>query len=235
MTIFTPRPQWIVDLINELAGGAAASGSVTASGLTMATDRLLGRDTSGTGAVEEITIGGGLSLSGGALSASSSGGILSGTSFPVSPASGDRFYRTDRKIQYVYDGTRWLSDQIIFIQITGQERLISQTASTVGEEARAPNPYSGVYDLFLETAVFTGFVGGTGSWTIGLHSKTGSSAKVSIANSGAFTSANTSDTVQVAVNAVQASTIDEFNIAYTENSGAVGFYGMCTLICRLVG
>jgi hypothetical protein len=34
--------------------GAAASGAVTASGLTMATDRLLGRDTASTGAVEEI-------------------------------------------------------------------------------------------------------------------------------------------------------------------------------------
>jgi hypothetical protein len=35
--------------------GAAASGAATASGLTMAADRLLGRATAGTGAVEEIT------------------------------------------------------------------------------------------------------------------------------------------------------------------------------------
>jgi len=51
--------------------GTAASGAVTGSGLTMATARLLGRTTAGTGAVEEITVGSGLSLTGGALTARS--------------------------------------------------------------------------------------------------------------------------------------------------------------------
>jgi hypothetical protein len=49
--------------------GAAASGSITSSGLTQATARLLGRTTASTGAVEEIQIGSGLSLSAGELSA----------------------------------------------------------------------------------------------------------------------------------------------------------------------
>jgi hypothetical protein len=48
--------------------GAAASGSITASGLTQATARILGRTSSSTGAVEEIQIGSGLSLSAGELS-----------------------------------------------------------------------------------------------------------------------------------------------------------------------
>jgi hypothetical protein len=47
----------------------AASGSITSSGLTQATARILGRTTASTGAVEEITIGSGLSLSAGELSA----------------------------------------------------------------------------------------------------------------------------------------------------------------------
>ena len=46
---------------------AAASGPVTGSGLTMATARLLGRSTADTGAVEEISVGTGLSLTGGTL------------------------------------------------------------------------------------------------------------------------------------------------------------------------
>lgn len=54
--------------------GAAASGAVTGSGLTMATARLLGRSTASSGAVEEITVGSGLSLSGGTLSATGGGG-----------------------------------------------------------------------------------------------------------------------------------------------------------------
>lgn len=52
--------------------GKAANGDVTASGLTMATARLLGRSTAATGAIEEIAVGSGLALSGGVLTASGS-------------------------------------------------------------------------------------------------------------------------------------------------------------------
>jgi hypothetical protein len=53
--------------------GAAASGSITSSGLTQATARILGRTTASTGAIEEIQIGSGLSLSAGELSATGGG------------------------------------------------------------------------------------------------------------------------------------------------------------------
>ena len=46
---------------------AAGSGAVTASGLTMNTARLLGRTGAGVGNVEEMAVGAGLSLAGGAL------------------------------------------------------------------------------------------------------------------------------------------------------------------------
>ena len=44
--------------------GAAASGAVTGSGITIATDRLAGRDTASTGALEEISVTGGLEFTG---------------------------------------------------------------------------------------------------------------------------------------------------------------------------
>jgi hypothetical protein len=49
-------------------GAAGGGGLIATSGLTMATDRILGRTTASTGAVEEITVGSGLSLSAGVLS-----------------------------------------------------------------------------------------------------------------------------------------------------------------------
>jgi hypothetical protein len=52
----------------------ALLGAIGSSGLTMNTARLLGRTTASSGAVEEITIGSGLSLSGGELSATGGGG-----------------------------------------------------------------------------------------------------------------------------------------------------------------
>lgn len=54
-----------------------AAGAITSSGLTQATARLLGRTTASTGAIEEITVGSGLSLSAGSLTATGgSGGAL---------------------------------------------------------------------------------------------------------------------------------------------------------------
>lgn len=52
-----------------------AAGAITSSGLTMATARLLGRTTGSTGAVEEITVGSGLSLSAGSLTATGGSGL----------------------------------------------------------------------------------------------------------------------------------------------------------------
>lgn len=54
--------------------GKANTGAIGSSGLTMATARLLGRSTAGSGAPEEVTLGANLTLSGGILSASVTGG-----------------------------------------------------------------------------------------------------------------------------------------------------------------
>ena len=68
--------------------GAGGSGSITGSGYTQATARLLGRTTASTGAIEEITVGSGLTLAAGSLTASASGvGLLAVTSYgPTSVA-----------------------------------------------------------------------------------------------------------------------------------------------------
>lgn len=51
------------------------AGAATSSGITMATDRLLGRTTASSGAIEEITVGSGLSLSAGSLTATGGSGV----------------------------------------------------------------------------------------------------------------------------------------------------------------
>jgi hypothetical protein len=53
--------------------GSTVTGAFTAAGLTMATARLLGRITAGSGAAEEITVGTGLSLSGNTLASTATG------------------------------------------------------------------------------------------------------------------------------------------------------------------
>ncbi len=51
------------------SGTLVAGGAVTTSGLTQTTARILGRTTASTGAIEEITVGSGLSLAAGTLTA----------------------------------------------------------------------------------------------------------------------------------------------------------------------
>jgi hypothetical protein len=55
-----------IDLDGQLA---------TAIGASVSTERLLGRSSAGTGAIEEISIGTGLSLSSGTLSATGGGSV----------------------------------------------------------------------------------------------------------------------------------------------------------------
>jgi hypothetical protein len=71
--------------------GAAASGAIGSSGLTMATARLLGRSTAGTGALEEITLGTNLSFSGTTLNAAGGGGSPGGSDTQVQFNDGGAF------------------------------------------------------------------------------------------------------------------------------------------------
>ena len=43
---------------------------------------------------------------------SATGIVPRGTTFPISPTTDDRYYRTDRNLEYYYDGTRWLTVQL---------------------------------------------------------------------------------------------------------------------------
>lgn len=72
--------------------GTAPSGSITASGYTQTTARLLGRTTASTGAIEEITVGSGLSLSAGSLTATGSSSVPGWMSWFVGTTDANNFY-----------------------------------------------------------------------------------------------------------------------------------------------
>ena len=90
----------------------AIKGAITGSGLTMSTARLLGRSTASSGAIEEITLGSGLTLTAGTLSATGGGG---GSGDVVGPASS-----VDSR-PALFDGT------------TG--KLLKQGSATLGDAA----------------------------------------------------------------------------------------------------
>jgi hypothetical protein len=209
--------------------GAAASGAVTASGITMATTRLLGRTTAATGAIEELTVGAGLSLASGTLK------MASGTSFPGSPAAGDRFTRTDRNIDYFYDGTRWLSTQLHTLPLGTSDNLLPRAAT--GTMGRVGNPWAAMsYSIYVERVVVWWFLtGATATWTITV---TGEKALSSTAVGSAFSLTGTYNTHMQTTQTpgtVFDATYLSFDWLATLSSGAGNFYGMPTLIFRLVG
>ena len=65
-----------------------SAGSITTSGLTQNTNKLLGRSTAGAGAIEEISLGTGLAFSGSTLNATTVGGITALTGDVTASGSG---------------------------------------------------------------------------------------------------------------------------------------------------
>jgi hypothetical protein len=74
--------------------------------------------------------------------------VASGNSFPGSPNLYDRFYRTDRGIDYYYDGARWLSMPLLPLGINGVGGTVSPRFNITGL-----NPVFNS-SIYLETATF---------------------------------------------------------------------------------
>lgn len=91
-----------------------APGAFTTSGLTMATAQLLGRTTAGTGAAQEISVGAGLTLSGGTL-------VNSGATSPIGGA--------DTQVQFNDGGVFAGNSNITFNKTTNQFSFAAGSAS----------------------------------------------------------------------------------------------------------
>lgn len=72
-----------------------------------------------------------------------------GTAFPTSPYTGEIFRRTDRNIEYSYDGTRWLSTQLHSIVVPVSDATMPTTVTTAYKQ-RVGNPFTADHDLWVE-------------------------------------------------------------------------------------
>ena len=114
----------------------------------------------------------------GGWSMKGSGAVVgpSGTSFPSSPATNQRFFRTDIQggLWFFYDGTRWLSEKV-FDVFLGSGAAATTYAATTANVAWAPISLHGGSDAWLIEAQWFPFVnsGGTAlgashKWTMAL-------------------------------------------------------------------
>lgn len=95
--------------------------------------------------------------------------LNSGTSFPGSPASGDRYWRSDRKLEYVYDGTQWLSTHVY-----EANHHVTTAGITTSETPILLPLYGGGSAIYLEDFRWIYRVNtthsGTQYWAVELHS-----------------------------------------------------------------
>jgi hypothetical protein len=172
-------------------------------------------------------------------------GTGSGASFPASPATYQRYFRTDRGLEYYYDGTRWLTTQIWFVPI---EYKPSATITTNSLTATSNGVMQGVHpdassDLYVTTIVTnlfaTGAHSGTNYWTINYKTRD-NALTVTHTYSGdtkLATTASRNFPVTVAVNAVVTRADFYDAVADFVMTGTPGnvFFEPAVMNCRLVG
>lgn len=92
---------------------------------------------------------------------------IGGASFPVSPATGGVFWRTDLHMEFYYDGTRWLSttlyDRAPELWVGAGGSNISATTAGYRRGAAPPTQFVGGSDIWIERFISDFYVvtGGT--------------------------------------------------------------------------
>lgn len=156
--------------------------------------------------------------------------LAAGTSFPGTPATGDHFYRSDRNIQYFYDGTRWLSAQLMSIAI-GE----GVSTATTGTQYHAV-PWTGVYDIYLDSFSYTSFRTAAGEWDITVNWVSASNVSTALGTvDGNGTPTSTWLAGTVAIGSVLSSSARSLSMVRTNVSGAASFFATVEIFYRLVG
>lgn len=177
---------------------------------------------------------GGLSASLAAQVRKAALGVTQGTSFPSSPSVNDKFYRTDRNVQYYFDGARWLSTDLmnlVFVPDVANPKTATFTS-------RAPNPHFGVHSIYVVQFVQTAYVSATTAanyFVSQLASKLGAaSTNIGTALSTQNVTINTHTAQSTAPNVVVASTEAVFEVTATETGTCTAFLAH-SLNYRIIG
>jgi hypothetical protein len=159
-------------------------------------------------------------------------GYDEGTSFPGSPSTSDKFYRTDLNLLFYYDGTRWLTTDLFSLSMSDIAPTTQLSANAI--VSLGPVPFLGTYSLWLDHVDFgiehvAGTYDGSNHWNLALNYYTSASSRVAIvAGSDAAVAASTVATVPVAVGAVlnAAACVLEYLPSKTGSPGNLLAYGL---------
>lgn len=170
-----------------------------------------------------------------------SGIVDTGTAFPASPATNARFFRSDRGIEYYYDGTRWLSVQVFTDALPQGDVGVLPYSVTAAVAERISCPYAGTHDLWLVELQSSFFVNG-GTALSGSHkwvsvlTKTAGAVPTAIATQNIDSGASSTWRVAVvSIGALLGTTHSNFHISHTKTGTPGDLYSLLRIVYRLVG
>lgn len=164
----------------------------------------------------------------------------SGTSFPTA-VTGDRYWRTDRGIEYYYDGTRWLTTQEF--NLDWSTRVAQTGGGLSATQTSLSNAVIPGTDIYITTIRFVDFVqttnDGTNKWTLEIFKLSTANATTSLGSVSTGTgpdSINTWTPHDVTVNAVvTAATHPVLRVDATKVASPGALIFSWTVRYRLVG
>lgn len=159
-------------------------------------------------------------------------GAPSATAMPTSPVTGQRVWRSDLSFEFFWDGTRWLSTEMLSMSFNYLD-----TNATSGSDILniLPVPFLGVFDLWLESADFMQYQSGTGTWQLQI---TWSDTEVRniILSSQNFTHSGSYLTDSAnAIGSVLNASAKALYLYASELTGTSNCYPSATLFYRLIG
>lgn len=162
-----------------------------------------------------------------------------GTSFPGSPATNDRFFRTDRGILYYYDGTRWLSVTLYSQPLSVGDAVLPITANGTPLRMATMGSFYDWYlvDLFTTLRPIT-TNDGSNFWTAALRKFQINTTNTTIVtvSTAAYTASDWTS-ARTAINALMnnGTTHNMLDLNCNKTGAPGNLYAMASITYRLVG
>lgn len=160
-------------------------------------------------------------------------GYDEGTSFPGSPSTNDKFYRTDRNLLYFYNGTLWLT----VTEYEHQFDILGTAGITADNGGVYQMPILADASIFLTKFFAVTYVSTTAIWLVELYRVAAASLAETLMTS-LSTSGDTAATAtrhETNIDAVLPNGVFLLRIAFNETTGSATFTGSVTLRYRRVG
>lgn len=161
--------------------------------------------------------------------------LARGTSFPVSPATNDRFFRTDRGLEYFYDGTRWLTTYLYCQPFAGQRALLPvSAAASVNAPVWTDDYDQYVVDLRISVHIVT-TNDGSNYWSLRMDKIDGGTNTMIVTVTSSALGPNVWARLRVSVNALLGTVTDALDITASKVGTPGNLYFVPMVTYRLVG